>query len=201
MTEFIETSDIFLCHREPCLRRGCGFGDNSYKWIWSSREDKNVSQKRKVSWLVINCDAYIKLLDRGLIPDCKTCIPISDFIFQQDCATSHTSRIFQKPRLQPLCHLEFSEWKRTSDWQKSSAKGRLGRNKSWLEDIRESIGSWKKRLRAVCKEDGGRIDHRIEWDNVHVGLVNWRVLIFGIIPCFYPSRLAFWSMNTKFVPL
>jgi hypothetical protein len=28
-----------------------------------------------------------------------------------------------------------------------------------LEEIRKSISSWKKRLRADCEQDGGHIDH------------------------------------------
>ena len=44
----------------------------------------------------INSECYIKLLDDNLLPDCRTLYPDNDFIFQQDGATSHTSRITQE---------------------------------------------------------------------------------------------------------
>ena len=38
----------------------------------------------------------IKLLDDNLLPDCHMLYPDNDFIFQQDRAPSHTSRITQE---------------------------------------------------------------------------------------------------------
>jgi hypothetical protein len=35
-------------------------------------------------------------------------------------------------------------------------------------ELRKSIGSWKKRLRAVCGEDGGPIDHLFALTKLHV---------------------------------
>ena len=44
----------------------------------------------------VNSEWYIKLLDNNLLPDCGTLYPDNDFIFQQDGAPSHTSRITQE---------------------------------------------------------------------------------------------------------
>ena len=41
----------------------------------------------------VNSECYIKLLDDNLLSDCRTLYPDNDFIFQQDGAPSHTSRI------------------------------------------------------------------------------------------------------------
>ena len=43
----------------------------------------------------VNTDCYVKLLDEGLLPDCRRLYPSDDFIFQLDGAPSHTSRITQ----------------------------------------------------------------------------------------------------------
>ena len=37
----------------------------------------------------------MKLLDEGLLPDCRRMYPNEDYAFQQDGATSHTSRAIQ----------------------------------------------------------------------------------------------------------
>ena len=44
----------------------------------------------------VNSEYYIKLLDDNLLQDCHTLYPDNDFIFQQDGAPSHTSRITQE---------------------------------------------------------------------------------------------------------
>ena len=44
----------------------------------------------------VNSECYIKLLDDNLLPNCRTLYPDNDFIFQQDWAPSHTSRIAQE---------------------------------------------------------------------------------------------------------
>ena len=44
----------------------------------------------------VNSECYIKLLDDNLLPDCRTLYPDNNFIFQQDGAPSHTSRITQE---------------------------------------------------------------------------------------------------------
>ena len=44
----------------------------------------------------VNSECYIKVLDDNLLPDCRTLYPDNDFIFQQDGAPSHTSRITQE---------------------------------------------------------------------------------------------------------
>ena len=44
----------------------------------------------------VNSECYIKLLDDNLLPECRTLYPDNDFIFQQDGAPSHTSKITQE---------------------------------------------------------------------------------------------------------
>ena len=44
----------------------------------------------------VNSECYNKLLDDNLLPDCCTLYSDDDFIFQQDGAPSHTSRITQE---------------------------------------------------------------------------------------------------------
>ena len=39
----------------------------------------------------VNSECYMKLLDEGLLPDCRRMYPNGDYVFQQDGATSHTS--------------------------------------------------------------------------------------------------------------
>ena len=74
----------------------------------TSRFTKKVMVSAGVSWngktdihfidtnnTKVNTDCYVKLLDEGLLPDCRRLYPSDDFIFQQDGAPSHTSRITQ----------------------------------------------------------------------------------------------------------
>ena len=48
------------------------------------------------SKMKVNSECYIKLLDDNFLPDCRALYPDNDFIFQQDGALSHTSRITQE---------------------------------------------------------------------------------------------------------
>ena len=41
----------------------------------------------------VNSECYIKLFDDNLLPDCRMLHPDNDFIFQQDGAPPHTSRL------------------------------------------------------------------------------------------------------------
>ena len=42
-----------------------------------------------------NSECYMKLLNEGLILDCRRIYPNEDYVFQQDGATSHTSHATQ----------------------------------------------------------------------------------------------------------
>ena len=125
----------------------------------------------------VNSECYIKLLDNNLLPDCCTLYPDNDFIFQQDGAPSHPSRIIQE-------HLdahtpEFignDEWPPQSPdlnqidyhvWDSLSEKVYEGRSTKFTErelmqkiqqcwkripqrEIRKAIALWKKHVRTLC---------------------------------------------------
>ena len=165
----------------------------------TSRFTKKVMVSAGVSWhgktrihvidtktTKVNSENYIQLLNRGLLRDCKRLYPDNDFIFQQDGATSHTSRRTQQhleeeapafikkdewPPQSPDCNpMDYCVWNSLSE---KVYEGRMDKfteeelktkiKESWkritLEEIHSCISSWKKRLRAVCRENGGPIDH------------------------------------------
>lgn len=134
----------------------------------------------------VNSDNYIKLLDEGLLPDCRRLYPNDDYIFQQDGATSHTSRKTQQhlegrvpnfikkdewPPQSPDCNpMDYSIWNSLSEkvyrgqmdvFTEGELKAKI--RESWeeitLEEIQNSIQAWKKRLRVITREGGGPIDH------------------------------------------
>ena len=134
----------------------------------------------------VNSESYINLLDNGLLPDCRHMYPNNDYIFQQDGAPSHTSRVTQDhlnhespnfirkdewPPQSPDCNpMDYSIWDsltnkvyhgRGKKFTEEELKERIRR--AWdditIDEIRMCILSWKKRLRAVCQQDGGHIDH------------------------------------------
>ena len=165
----------------------------------TSRFTKNVMVSAGVSWngktdihfidtnkTKVNSESYIKLLDDGLLPDCRRLYPENDFIFQQDGAPSHTSNATQTHLEQAVPHfIKKDEWPPQSPdlnpmdytiWDSLSEKVYKGRTQKFteneqkekirekweeitLEEVRKSIGSFKKRLRAVCEQNGGHIDH------------------------------------------
>ena len=133
-----------------------------------------------------NSESYIKLLDDGLLPDCRRLYPENDFIFQQDVAPSHTSNTTQThleqvvphfikkdewpPQSPDLTPMDYTIWdslsekvykERTQKFTENELKEKI--REKWeeitLEEVRKSIGSFKKRLRAVCEQNGGHIDH------------------------------------------
>lgn len=168
----------------------------------SSRFSKKIMVSAGVSWsgktdiyfidtktTKVDSERYIKLLDEGLLPDCRKLYPNDDFIFQQDGATSHTSRATQSylehstptfikkdewPPQSPDCNpMDYSIWDSLSE------KVYRGRNTPFTEDalketikrkwreitrteVQKTIFSWKKRLHAVYEESGGHIDHRFK---------------------------------------
>lgn len=136
----------------------------------------------------VNSGSYMKLLDDGLIPDCRRLYTNNNYIFQQDGAPSHTSRITQDhlkdtvpelinkddwPPQSPDCNpMDYHVWDslsqkvycgRNNKFTESELKERISQcwNDISLTEIRSSIESWKKRLWTVCSENGGPIDHLI----------------------------------------
>lgn len=136
----------------------------------------------------VNSVRYMELLDNGLLPDCRRLYPLNDYIFHQDGAPSHTSKITQAhleevtpefiqkdswPPQSPDCNpMDYYVWDalasevysgRTEKFSERELKDRI--TECWenitLAGIRKAIGSWKKRLRLVSSEDGGPIDHII----------------------------------------
>ena len=134
----------------------------------------------------VNSECYMKLLDEGLLPDCRRMYPNEDYVFQQDGATSHTSRATQSylvgstpsfikkdewPPQSPDCNpMDYSVWASLSEKVYSGRKTVFKEEElkdtirqKWSEisqdEVRKAILSWKKRLRAVCDQSGGHIDH------------------------------------------
>ena len=59
---------------------------------WNGKTDIHFIDTNKTK---VNSESYIKLLDDGLLPDCRRLYPENEFIFQQDGAPSHTSNATQ----------------------------------------------------------------------------------------------------------
>jgi len=165
----------------------------------TSRFSKKLMVSAGISWLgktrihfidtaktKVNSESYINLLDNGLLPDCRRMYPNNDYIFQQDGAPSHTSRVTQDhlndespnfikkdewPPQSPDCNsMDYSIWNSLTNkvyhgqgkkFTEEELEERIRR--AWdditIDEIRMCILSWKKRLRAVCQQDGGHIDH------------------------------------------
>ena len=136
----------------------------------------------------VNSENYQKLLEDGLLPDCRHLYPQDNYIFQQDGATSHTSKATQDYlRRKTPDFIKKDQWPPQSPdlnpmdysiWDSLSEKVYKGRNKKFteeelkqritecweeitLDEIRKSIGAWKKRLRTVFQQEGGPIDHLV----------------------------------------
>ena len=134
----------------------------------------------------VNSECYIKLLDDNLLPDCCMLYPDNDFIFQQDGAASHTSRITEEhldantpefigkddwpPQSPDLNPMDYHVWDslsekvyegRSTKFTERELKQKI--QQCWeripLGEIQKAIASWKKRVRAICQENGGPIDH------------------------------------------
>jgi hypothetical protein len=74
------------------------------------------------------------------------------------------------PSVPDLIPMDYTMWDslsekvyagRTEKFTEQELKDKIQEN--WavisLAEIRKSIGAWKKRLRLVCGQDGGHIDH------------------------------------------
>ena len=133
----------------------------------------------------VNSECYIKLLDDIRLPDCRTLYPDNDFIFQQDGAPSHTSKITQEhldaktpefigkdnwpPQSPDLNPMDYHVWDSLSEvYEGRSMKFTEKELKQKIQqcwegipqrEIQKAIASWKKHVWAVCRENGGPIDH------------------------------------------
>lgn len=165
----------------------------------SSRFSKKIMVSAGVSWegktdihfidtrtTKVNSECYMKLLEDGLLPDCRRLYPENNYIFQQDGAASHTSKVTQAyleqstpefikkddwPPQSPDCNpMDYAIWNSLSEkvyegrrdpFTEDELKERI--REKWdeisLPEIRQSISQWKKRLAAVCAQNGGHIDH------------------------------------------
>ena len=153
---------------------------------WNGKTNIHFIDTNKVK---VNSQTYMELLEDGLLPDCRHLYPNDTYIFQQDGATSHTSRVTQEyleqntpefikkdewpPQSPDLNPMDYSVWDslsekvyagRTEKFTEQELKDRI--EQMWGEitvgEIRKSISSWKKRLRLVHSEDGGHIDHLVK---------------------------------------
>ena len=151
-----------------------------------SRRGKTRIRFIDTSKTKVNSECYIKLLDENLLQDSRTLYQDNDFIFQQDGAPSHTSRITQKhldantpefigkddwpPQSPDLNLMDYHVWDslsekvyegRSTKFTERELKQKI--QQSWEQitqgEIRKAIASWKKRVRAVCRENGGPTDH------------------------------------------
>ena len=134
----------------------------------------------------VNSKCYIKLLDDNLLPASRTLYPDNDFIFQQDGAPSNTCRITQEhlnantpafigkddwpPQSPELNPMDYHVWDSLSEkvYEGRSTKFNERELKQKIQqcweripqgETRKAIASRKKRVRAVCRENGGPIDH------------------------------------------
>ena len=137
----------------------------------------------------VNSESYMELLEGGLLPDCRDLYPEDDYVFQQDGAPSHNSNATQNyledatpsfirkdewpPQSPDLNPMDYAIWdslkekvyanrrdKFTGDELKE--KIRSAWDEISLDEIRNCISSWKKRLRLVCSQDGGHIEHLLK---------------------------------------
>lgn len=168
----------------------------------SSRFSKKIMVSAGVSWkgktnihfidtdrVKVNSENYMKLLDDNLLPDCRRLYPGNDYVFQQDGAPSHTSRVTQAyledatpefikkdewPPQSPDCNpMDYAIWDSLKEKVYEGRRDKFTEQAlkdsilaSWerisLEEIRKSISAWKKRLRCVVEEDGGHIEHKLK---------------------------------------
>ena len=124
----------------------------------------------------VNLENYIKLLRDHLLTSCKRIYPNENFILQQDGATSHSNRGTQtflstenitfiakddwRPQSHGLCHLEISAETVYKDRLEPFTENELkAKIKDYskditLNEIRKSIGCWRKMLRYVVALKG-----------------------------------------------
>lgn len=134
----------------------------------------------------VNADRYLTLLENDLLPDCRALHRGGEFIFQQDGATSHTANKTQRylsnqninfikklewPPMSPdLNPMDYAIWpalrelvyfQRTVPFTEEELIQKI--EESWnlitIELIRNSISSWKRRLRDVIVAGGYSTEH------------------------------------------
>lgn len=165
----------------------------------SSRFSRKVMVLGGVSWngktrlhfieeKSVNSQTYLRYLQEQFIPDFCTLYPDHNYIFQQDGATAHTSKICQNylklnandfidkdhwPPQSPDCNpMDYGIWNLLAQKvyanqrekftiEELKAKIRECWDDITLEHIRKCISKWKKRLRAVVNQDGGNIEHTL----------------------------------------
>ena len=133
-----------------------------------------------------NADRYQDLLENAILPDCSELNREGNFIFQQDGATSHTANKTQRflmteninfikknewPPMSPdLNPMDYAIWPALRELvycdriapfteEELIEKIRESWNKITIELIRNSVSSWKKRLRAVIQAGGYSTEH------------------------------------------
>ena len=140
-----------------------------------------VAEKAK-----INAEYYVNNLLPGLIGDCQVLAPNNNFIFQQDGAPAHTSRLAQEwleqntpdfikkdewpPNSPDLNPLDFHIW--GAMLEKYQAYIPKPTNKTELkivleaiwndlpqEPIKKAVLAFRKRLQACIRADGGHFEH------------------------------------------
>ena len=134
----------------------------------------------------VDSEAYVKLLNDCLLPDCSELYPNNEYTFMQNGANSHRSRYtttyledknidFIKkddwpPKSPDLNPMDFTIWNqlrdavykdRTEPYTVNELRDRI--QESWdalpIERVRSAIAAWKGRLRDVIAADGGSIEH------------------------------------------
>ena len=126
----------------------------------------------------VNSESYKNLPEIGLLPDCRRLYPNGDWVFQQDGAPAHTSKITfirkdEWPPQSPDCNpMDYAVWDPLSQKVYAGKQDKFTENelkktirKCWkditLGEIQKTISVWKKRLRTVVAENGGHIDHLV----------------------------------------
>jgi hypothetical protein len=165
------------------------------KRIRVSRRNPTVKEKRKSRARELNSRFSVRSVKNIVFTDEKDftlevarnrLYPNSDYVFQQDGAPSHTSRLTQghlaestpdfinkdswPPQSPDLNPLDYFVWNALSEkvYANRHTPFTMPELKEaivakWeeipLRHIRKAILQWKPRLQAVVKEDGGHIEH------------------------------------------
>ena len=153
---------------------------------WNGKTRLHFIDTKKVK---VNSESYQQLLKSGLLPDCRRLYPNGNFVFQQDGASSHTSKSTQDyleksvpdfikkdqwPPMSPdLNPMDYSIWNSLSEkvyegrkekFTEAELKKKL--KQSWqkitLKEVHKAVRGWKPRLREVFENNGGPIEHLLK---------------------------------------
>ena len=134
----------------------------------------------------VTAERYVDLLQEHLLPDCVGMYPNNNFIFQQDGATCHTANLTQNflsqqpnrfikkdewPPMSPDVNpMDYAIWpalmdkvyhQRRAPFTEDELKQKI--LDCWelltIEEMRNAIKKWKKRLRAIVEADGNSTEH------------------------------------------